>query len=109
HRNVYSPSSSIPQLKYAPSVNQQPKFSQPESGLIVPVLQRGDDPIDAINHVISFLTAVLTSRYPTTNSGETNLFCYGHHKDLHSRSKWKQFGETKDCYLLQLQRGRTHV
>ncbi|GJR15846.1 retrovirus-related pol polyprotein from transposon TNT 1-94 [Tanacetum coccineum] len=23
-------------------------------------------------------------------------------------SKWKQFGETKDCYLLQLQRGRTH-
>ncbi|GJS36169.1 hypothetical protein Tco_0534551 [Tanacetum coccineum] len=31
HHNVYSPSSSIPQLEYAPSVNQQPEFSQPDS------------------------------------------------------------------------------
>ncbi|GKD21803.1 hypothetical protein Tco_1223506 [Tanacetum coccineum] len=37
HHNIYSPSSSIPQLKYAPLVNQQPDFSQPDSGLIVPV------------------------------------------------------------------------
>ncbi|GJX07290.1 copia protein [Tanacetum coccineum] len=28
----------------------------------------GDDPIDAINHMMSFLTAVVTSRYPTTNN-----------------------------------------
>ncbi|GKB68644.1 hypothetical protein Tco_0930056 [Tanacetum coccineum] len=48
HHNVYSPSSSIPQLEYAPSVNQQSEFSQPKSGLIVPVFQKGDDPIDAI-------------------------------------------------------------
>ncbi|GKA61418.1 hypothetical protein Tco_0760825, partial [Tanacetum coccineum] len=68
HHNVYSPSSSIPQLEYAPLVNQQPEFSQPDSGLIVPVFQRGDDPIDAINHVMSFLTVVVTSRYPTTNN-----------------------------------------
>ncbi|GJY09255.1 retrovirus-related pol polyprotein from transposon TNT 1-94 [Tanacetum coccineum] len=68
HHNVYSPSSSIPQLKYAPTVNQQSKFSQPDSGLIVPVLQKGDDPIDAINHMMSFLTVVVTSRYPTTNN-----------------------------------------
>ncbi|GJS97177.1 hypothetical protein Tco_0804145 [Tanacetum coccineum] len=68
HHNVYSPSSSIPQLEYAPSVNQQPEFSQPDLGLIVPVFQRGDDPIDDINHVMSFLTAVVTSRYPTTNN-----------------------------------------
>ncbi|GKD89398.1 retrovirus-related pol polyprotein from transposon TNT 1-94 [Tanacetum coccineum] len=68
HHNVYSPSSSIPQLEYAPSVNQQSEFSQPDSGLIVPVFQKGDDPIDAINHMMSFLTAVVTSRYPTTNN-----------------------------------------
>ncbi|GJT21797.1 retrovirus-related pol polyprotein from transposon TNT 1-94 [Tanacetum coccineum] len=37
HHNVYSPSSSIPQLEYAPTVNQQPEFSQPDSDLIVPV------------------------------------------------------------------------
>ncbi|GJS41515.1 retrovirus-related pol polyprotein from transposon TNT 1-94 [Tanacetum coccineum] len=46
YHNVYSPSSSIPQLEYAPSVNQQLEFSQPDSGLIVLVFQRGDDPID---------------------------------------------------------------
>ncbi|GJR96327.1 hypothetical protein Tco_0268501 [Tanacetum coccineum] len=48
HHNVYSPSSSIPQLECAPT--------------------KGDDPIDAINHMMSFLTAVVTSRYPTTNN-----------------------------------------
>nr|GEX16155.1 hypothetical protein [Tanacetum cinerariifolium] len=62
HHNVYNPSSSIPQVKYAPSVNQQPDFSQPNSGLIVPVFQKGNDSIDAINHMMSFLTAVVTSR-----------------------------------------------
>ncbi|GJU98939.1 hypothetical protein Tco_1328210 [Tanacetum coccineum] len=48
HHNVYSPSSSIPQLEYAPP--------------------RGDDPIDAINRVMSFLIVVVTFRYPTTNN-----------------------------------------
>nr|GEW87965.1 retrovirus-related Pol polyprotein from transposon TNT 1-94 [Tanacetum cinerariifolium] len=68
HHNVYSPSSSILQMEYAPSVNQQLEFSQPDSGLIVLVFQKGDAPIDAINHMMSFLTAVVTSRYPTTNN-----------------------------------------
>ncbi|GJS19561.1 retrovirus-related pol polyprotein from transposon TNT 1-94 [Tanacetum coccineum] len=70
HHNVYSPQSSIPQLEYAPTTyqHQQSEFSQPDSGLIVLVFQKGDDPIDAINHMMSFLTAVVTSRYPTTNN-----------------------------------------
>nr|GEV37450.1 hypothetical protein [Tanacetum cinerariifolium] len=42
HHNVYTPSSSIP--------------------------QKGDDPVDAINHMMSFLTAVVTSQYPSTNN-----------------------------------------
>nr|GEU65078.1 reverse transcriptase domain-containing protein [Tanacetum cinerariifolium] len=62
YHNVYSPSSSILQVEYASSVNQQPEFSQPKFGLIVLVFQKGDDPINAINHMISFLTAVVTSR-----------------------------------------------
>ncbi|GKE66363.1 integrase, catalytic region, zinc finger, CCHC-type containing protein, partial [Tanacetum coccineum] len=33
-----------------------------------PLALHGDDPIDAINHVMSFLSAVVTSRYPTTNN-----------------------------------------
>ncbi|GJX61157.1 integrase, catalytic region, zinc finger, CCHC-type containing protein [Tanacetum coccineum] len=36
--------------------------------LTIKMFQKGDDPIDAINHMMSFLTAVVTSRYPTTNN-----------------------------------------
>nr|GEU37650.1 hypothetical protein [Tanacetum cinerariifolium] len=43
NHNVYNPSSLISQVKY------------------------GDGPIDAINHMMSFLTTVVTSRYPPTN------------------------------------------
>nr|GFB99949.1 hypothetical protein [Tanacetum cinerariifolium] len=68
NQNVYNPSSSIPQMKYAPTVHQQSEFSQPDTGLVVLVFQKGNDPIDAINHMMSFLTAVLTSRYPLTNN-----------------------------------------
>nr|GFA58045.1 hypothetical protein [Tanacetum cinerariifolium] len=32
------------------------------------IFQKRDDPIDAINHMMSFLTSVVTSRYPTTNN-----------------------------------------
>nr|GFA10253.1 hypothetical protein [Tanacetum cinerariifolium] len=62
HHNVYNPSSSVPQVEYAPSVHQQSDFSQPDSSIIVLVFQKGDNPIDAINHMMSFLTAVVTSR-----------------------------------------------
>ncbi|GJW24726.1 hypothetical protein Tco_0038537 [Tanacetum coccineum] len=56
-----------------PHVNpRQFEFSQQDSGIIVPVFQKGDDPIDAINHMMSFLTAIVTSRYPTTNNQLTN-------------------------------------
>nr|GEV36534.1 hypothetical protein [Tanacetum cinerariifolium] len=48
-------------------LHQQSDFSQPDSGLIVLVFQKGDDPIDAINHMMSFLIAIVTSRYPPTN------------------------------------------
>nr|GEX49471.1 retrotransposon Orf1 [Tanacetum cinerariifolium] len=37
-------------------------------GLVVPVFQKGNDLIDAINHMMSFLTAVVTSRYPPINN-----------------------------------------
>nr|GFB40620.1 hypothetical protein [Tanacetum cinerariifolium] len=54
--------------EYAPSVHQQSEFSQPDTRIVVPVFQKGDDPIDAINHMISFLMAVVTLRYPPTNN-----------------------------------------
>ncbi|GKB57113.1 retrovirus-related pol polyprotein from transposon TNT 1-94 [Tanacetum coccineum] len=33
-----------------------------------PLALQGDDPIDAINHMMLFLSAIVTSRYPTTNN-----------------------------------------
>nr|GFA24527.1 hypothetical protein [Tanacetum cinerariifolium] len=50
------------------TVYQQYEFSSPNTGLVVPVFQKGDDPIDAINHMMSFLTSVVTSMYPSTNN-----------------------------------------
>ncbi|GJZ28462.1 hypothetical protein Tco_0573109 [Tanacetum coccineum] len=57
-------------MEYTPTVNQQQQleFPQLDSGLTVLVFKQGDDPIDAINHMRSFLSAVVTSRYPTTNN-----------------------------------------
>nr|GEU63285.1 retrovirus-related Pol polyprotein from transposon TNT 1-94 [Tanacetum cinerariifolium] len=42
HHNVYNPSSSIPQVKYAPSVHHQSHFFQPDTGLVVLVFQKGE-------------------------------------------------------------------
>ncbi|GJW81085.1 reverse transcriptase domain-containing protein [Tanacetum coccineum] len=58
-------------LVFDPAVNQQQKqaaFPQLDSGLIVPVFKRGDNPIDAINQMMSFLPSVVTSCFPTTNN-----------------------------------------
>ncbi|GJX34648.1 hypothetical protein Tco_0246205 [Tanacetum coccineum] len=57
--------------EYAPTVNQQQQqheFPQLALGITVPVFKQGDDPIDAINYMMSFLSAIITSRYPTTNN-----------------------------------------
>nr|GEZ87722.1 hypothetical protein [Tanacetum cinerariifolium] len=59
---------SAPQIDY-PLITHHPlEFSSPETRLVVLVFQRGDDPINAINHMISFLTSVFTSRYPAINN-----------------------------------------
>nr|GEZ90520.1 hypothetical protein [Tanacetum cinerariifolium] len=68
NHNFYNASSLIPQMEYAPTLHQQTEFSPPDTGLVVLVFQKGDDPIDVINHIMSFLTAVVTSQYPATNN-----------------------------------------
>nr|GEY96493.1 hypothetical protein [Tanacetum cinerariifolium] len=47
---------------------QQAEFPQLDSGLTVSVFKKGDDRVDSINYMMSFLSAVVTSRYPTTNN-----------------------------------------
>nr|GFB63439.1 hypothetical protein [Tanacetum cinerariifolium] len=59
---------SAPQIEYAPIAYNPLEFSSPETGLVVLIFQKGDDPIDAINHMMSFLTSVVASRYPATNN-----------------------------------------
>nr|GEW84595.1 hypothetical protein [Tanacetum cinerariifolium] len=62
NHNAYMASSSAPRIDYAPMVHHSSEYSPLEAGLVVLVFQKGDDPIDAINHMMSFLTAVVTSR-----------------------------------------------
>nr|GFC73613.1 hypothetical protein [Tanacetum cinerariifolium] len=58
NHNAYMASSSAPQIAYAQLDQQSSEYSPPEAGLVVPVFQKGDDPIDAINHMMLFLTSV---------------------------------------------------
>nr|GEV21164.1 hypothetical protein [Tanacetum cinerariifolium] len=50
------------------------QFSSPETGLEVLVFQKGDDPINAINHMMSFLTAVVTSRQSSMSASSSRPF-----------------------------------
>ncbi|GJR71744.1 hypothetical protein Tco_0084109, partial [Tanacetum coccineum] len=44
------------------------EFLQIDSGLAVPVFKQGDDPIDAINKMMSFFSTVVTAHFPSTNN-----------------------------------------
>nr|GEZ42604.1 hypothetical protein [Tanacetum cinerariifolium] len=59
-----------PQIDYAPIVHHPSEFSSSETGLVVSVFQKGDDPIDPINHMMSFLTSVVTSSAPNPRGSE---------------------------------------
>nr|GFB72262.1 hypothetical protein [Tanacetum cinerariifolium] len=59
---------SAPQIEYALIAYNSSELSSPETGLVVLFFQKGDDPINAINHMMSFLTSIVASRYPTTNN-----------------------------------------
>nr|GEV48723.1 hypothetical protein [Tanacetum cinerariifolium] len=64
----YLPGHDIQTIAKAADRAKDVEFSSPETGLVVSVFQKGDDPIDAINHMMSFLTSVVASRYPVTNN-----------------------------------------
>nr|GEV55155.1 hypothetical protein [Tanacetum cinerariifolium] len=54
--------------------HQQSDFSQPDTGLVVPVFQKGDDPINAINHMMSFLTV---GRQNSSTAGMSRQYTSG--------------------------------
>nr|GEW07427.1 hypothetical protein [Tanacetum cinerariifolium] len=70
NHNVYNPSSSMPHMEYASAVHQQTEFTSPDTGLVVLVFQKGDDPIDAINQdVILDFGCYLTGRQNSMTAG----------------------------------------
>nr|GEZ29442.1 hypothetical protein [Tanacetum cinerariifolium] len=86
NHNAYMESSSIPQIDYASTVHQHSKLSSLETGL-VPVFQKGDDPFDAINHMMSFLMTVVTSRVTIQRiQGRQNSVTIGSSRPYASRS-----------------------
>ncbi|GJS49313.1 putative ribonuclease H-like domain-containing protein [Tanacetum coccineum] len=61
----------IPQVVYqSPQAPTQPMTESPfgDSGFAVPVFSPGDDPIACLNKAMAFLTAVASSRFPSTNN-----------------------------------------
>ncbi|GJT77836.1 hypothetical protein Tco_1044561 [Tanacetum coccineum] len=72
HQEACSQPPSVPQIKYIVSIiNQQThmvEFPQIDSSLAVLVFKQGDDPINAIKKMMSFLSTVITSRFPSTNN-----------------------------------------
>ncbi|GJS47856.1 retrovirus-related pol polyprotein from transposon TNT 1-94 [Tanacetum coccineum] len=72
HQHAYLQPQTIPQIKYAdPTVNHHPQkaeFPQLDFGLTAPVFKPGDGPIVAINKMMSFLSIVVTSCFPSTNN-----------------------------------------
>ncbi|GJZ13609.1 reverse transcriptase domain-containing protein [Tanacetum coccineum] len=71
----------------------------------------GDDPIDVINHMMSFLTAVITSRCPTTNNQlrnwENTLLAAGI-QGTYTTGQVEAILETKDCYCYNC-KGEGHM
>ncbi|GJT31380.1 retrovirus-related pol polyprotein from transposon TNT 1-94 [Tanacetum coccineum] len=72
HQDAYPQPQSIPQIEYTVStVNQQThlaEFPRIDSGLAVPVFKQGNDPSNAINKMMSFLSTFFTSHLPSTNN-----------------------------------------
>ncbi|GJT29846.1 putative dual specificity protein phosphatase DSP8 [Tanacetum coccineum] len=79
HQDSYPQPQSVPQIKYTVSIVKQQthlaEFPPIDSGLAIRVFKQGDDPIDAINKMMSFLSTVVSSwRQPRGRShGKTFL------------------------------------
>nr|GEU80108.1 putative ribonuclease H-like domain-containing protein [Tanacetum cinerariifolium] len=77
NHNVYTPQSSMPQVEYALAVHPQFEFTPPYIRLVVLVFQKGNDPINTINQMMSFLTLVVTSRQNFVTAGSSRPYTSG--------------------------------
>ncbi|GJY27151.1 retrovirus-related pol polyprotein from transposon TNT 1-94 [Tanacetum coccineum] len=62
----------IPQVALSNHLNSYTTYTEStafvDSGFVVPVFSPGDDPIACLNKAMAFLTAVASSRFPSTNN-----------------------------------------
>ncbi|GJY15830.1 hypothetical protein Tco_0386252, partial [Tanacetum coccineum] len=66
HQTAY-----VPPIPYNPpqsSTQPMTEFPQMDSGFAAPVFNQGDDPIACLYKAMAFLTAVASSRFPSTNN-----------------------------------------
>nr|GEX99750.1 hypothetical protein [Tanacetum cinerariifolium] len=102
NHNAYMASSSAPQIDYAPMVHHSSEFSSPETGLVVLVFQKGDDPIDAINHMMSFLTAIVTSSL----ADKAILSGADNRPPMLEKDMYDSWKSRMELYMLNRQHGR---
>ncbi|GJW70877.1 hypothetical protein Tco_0127794 [Tanacetum coccineum] len=99
HHNVYSPSSSILQLEYAPTVNQQPEFSQPDSA------------VGRQTSLVAGTTRTYTPGASGSNYGkQRTVICYNYKGEGHMpkqctkpKRKWDDYWFKDNVLLVQAQ------
>ncbi|GKB46429.1 putative reverse transcriptase domain-containing protein [Tanacetum coccineum] len=65
HADIYS---LVNHHRVAKDLWERVQLLMQDSGLAVPVFKQGDDPIDAINKMMSFFSTVITAHFPSTNN-----------------------------------------
>nr|GEW89275.1 hypothetical protein [Tanacetum cinerariifolium] len=87
HQAAFPQQQYVPQIEYNVSIiNQQThltEFPLIDSDLAVPVFKQGDDPIDCINKMMSFLSTVVSSCFSTTNNQLRNSYILRQQATIH--------------------------
>ncbi|GKC40280.1 hypothetical protein Tco_1052664, partial [Tanacetum coccineum] len=120
---------SIPRTITYPSTSNFNAYSSTvhqdiDSGLAVHIFKQGDDPIDDINKMMSFLSTLVTSCFPTTNNQLINSSNLRQQATIHDgrvtvqpvQGRQRSYGKTiakakeeKGCYItLELQKVQLH-
>nr|GEV10860.1 hypothetical protein [Tanacetum cinerariifolium] len=121
NHNVYNPSSSMPHVEYAPAVHLQSEFSQPDTGLFVPLItssnprqqatiNNGRVTIQPIQGRQNSMTAGSSRPYTSGSSGTSGkqrvIVCYnckgeGHMSKKYIKPKRKSWNSLADTGIAE--------
>nr|GEX13529.1 putative ribonuclease H-like domain-containing protein [Tanacetum cinerariifolium] len=79
NHNAYMASSSAPRIDYAPMIQHSSEYSPPETGLVVSVFQKGDDPINVQATINNGRVTIqpIQGRQNSTSAGSSRPFASG--------------------------------